>query len=145
MTEQAHAKDADINTIMAKAARQGFIDRPSRAEPMYGDFTNVTDFHGALAQVDQAVQSFMELPADLRKKFHNDPGALIDYVSNAENEEEARELGILPKLTSAASKSEAAGPASAPEGSEASPVPAATPEASPAAEEAPKGPGTGAE
>ena len=38
---------------------------------------------------------FMELPAQLRSRFNNDPAELIDFLGKEENREEATKLGLV--------------------------------------------------
>lgn len=96
IVEQNHKKAVNINTIVAKA-RKGQYVPPSRGEPMYGDFTNADDYLGCQLRVMHAQEMFMELPSTIRNRFRNDPAELIEFCNDPENEQEARELGILPK------------------------------------------------
>ena len=42
----------------------------------------------------------MQLPADVRTRFNNDAGALVDFVSDDANRAEAEKLGlVLPKAS----------------------------------------------
>jgi len=101
LTEQSHKDEVNVNTIMRKAMRTGLL--PQRGNPgFYGDFSNVTDYFDAVNRVKEAEASFMTLPADIRKRFDNEPGKLLAFLDNASNEDEARELGILPPLPSEA-------------------------------------------
>ena len=94
-TEQKHKKDVDINQIMLKASKTGMLPL-AKGSPMYGDFTNAQDFQDCLERIQSADQAFMDLPADIRKKFYNDPANLIAYINDPQNEQEAIELGLLP-------------------------------------------------
>lgn len=95
---QQHAKDeCDINTIVRRFGLTGELPSGVRA-PQYGDFTETTDYHTALSAVRAADAAFMQLPADVRTRFNNDPGALVDFVSNDANRAEAEKLGlVLPR------------------------------------------------
>lgn len=95
-TQQHHAEDADINTIVRRFGLTGELPQ-SREPAQYGDFTHVTDYHTALNAVAEAEQNFMALPADLRAQFNNDPGALLDFVQDNNNRAKAEELGLVPK------------------------------------------------
>jgi len=93
-TQQHHAEDADINTIVRRFGLTGELP-PARTAPEFGDFTNATDFHTAMNAVKHAEQVFMGYPAELRARFNHDPGALLDFVHDAHNREEAHKLGLL--------------------------------------------------
>jgi len=96
MTQQQFAKDADINTILAKVERTGLV--PLRGgQPYYGDFTKVSNFHTMQATVAAVMQDFMGLPADLRQRFQNDPATLLEWIADPKNLVEAVKLGLRPK------------------------------------------------
>lgn len=94
MTKQSFAEEADINTIVRRFGLTGQLPNDVRV-PMNGDFTEVTNFHEAMQLVVEAREAFMEMPADVRARFGNDPGAFVDFASNPDNKEEARRLGLL--------------------------------------------------
>lgn len=95
-TQQQFAEDADINVIVRRFGLTGELPDDYRA-PQSGDFTGVTDYHSALNAVREADAAFMEVPAEIRARFDNDPAKLIKFVENAKNREEAIELGLVPK------------------------------------------------
>lgn len=97
VTVQSGAEDADINVIVRRFGLTGQMPEP-RSLAQYGDFTGVTDYQTALNQVMEAQDSFMSLPADVRKRFDNDPAKLYEFVHDDSNLEEARTLGLLKPL-----------------------------------------------
>jgi len=99
---QQHFKDeTDINNILRMFNITGQL--PKKAiTPQYGDFSGVVDYHTALNAVIAAEDEFMTLPAQLRARFDNDPAALIQFLDNPENKEEALKLGILKKAEASA-------------------------------------------
>lgn len=99
-TQQQFKTDADINVIVARARKTGFLVDPSIARsraPQFGDFTLVPDFHQQQAQIAQATQEFMRLPALVRERFKNDVGLFMDFIGDDANLEEAVKLGLLPE------------------------------------------------
>lgn len=95
---QQHAKDeCDINTIVRRFGLTGELPSNVRT-PQYGDFSDATDYHTALNAVRAADAAFMQLPADVRTRFNNDPGALVDFVSDDNNRAEAEKLGLVLPL-----------------------------------------------
>jgi phage internal scaffolding protein len=98
---QQHAKDeTDINTIVRRFGLTGELPSNVRV-PQYGDFTHTTDYHTAMNAVLAANEAFMQLPADVRTRFNNDPGALVDFVSDDNNRAEAEKLGLVLAATAA--------------------------------------------
>jgi len=92
---QQHARDeCDINTIVRRFGLTGELPSNVRV-PQYGDFTHTTDYHTAMNAVLAANEAFMQLPADVRTRFNNDPGALVDFVSDESNRAEAAKLGLV--------------------------------------------------
>lgn len=97
MVKRSFLKDADINFIMKKYQKSGLLVdplNPGSRRPMFGDFSNVGDFHalsGTIARVDR---EFGSLPASLRNRFGNDPHLLIEFLADSKNDEEAFKLGL---------------------------------------------------
>lgn len=92
MTKQQFRDDCDINVMVARALRGEILPQRSGS---FGDFTAVRDFHSAMNQVTAARDAFMSLPAKVRSRFDNDPGALLDFLGDPSNLKEAVELGLI--------------------------------------------------
>jgi len=92
---QQHMKDeCDINVIVERFGVTGQL--PVKAiEPSYGDFSGVSDYHTALNKIKAADEAFMALPAKLRAKFDHDPNALLNFLENEANKDEAIQLGLI--------------------------------------------------
>jgi len=95
-TEQSHMAALNVNKIVAKYQKTGLLPNRQGKEPMYGDFTGIEDFHTCQNRIVEAKRDFMSLPSDIRERFHNDPGELVQFINDPDNIEEARELGLLP-------------------------------------------------
>lgn len=96
LTQQHHAKDADINEIMRRFGVTDGAIPPATLDPQYfGDFTDEVDFRGALDRTREALDRFNLLPADIRRRFGGDPVALWQFVTDPENFDEAIKLGLL--------------------------------------------------
>lgn len=97
LAQQSMKDECDINNILARWVQTGELAGNPRT-PSYGDFTGIGDYHTALNTVIAAQESFMALDAKLRARFHNDPGEFLDFVSNPDNLDEMRELGLAEPL-----------------------------------------------
>lgn len=95
MTQQEFKEECDINQIMRRFKLTGALPTTA-AMPMYGDFSEVTDYMDALNQITFAQQQFAELPALLRERFNHNPGQLLAFLSDSKNRDEAIRLGLLP-------------------------------------------------
>lgn len=93
--QQHQADECDINKIMARYERDGVLEHVKQFHGEYGDFTEVQDYATSLRQVIQAEECFMSLPAEIRKKFDNDPGQFLDFVTNPANRDEMGKMGLL--------------------------------------------------
>lgn len=93
LTEQAHKKECDVNLIVKRAMKGGAVNQRTD-----GFFADVSAFNGSyfemMNQVLSARDSFMQLRSDIRKRFDNDPGKFLDFVSNPENHDELVALGL---------------------------------------------------
>lgn len=94
-TVQAGAEDADINVMLRRFHITGEMPEAPPAAPYYGDFSQIGTYQEALAAIEDARESFNALPADVRRRFENDPGELIAFVQDERNRAEAVALGLL--------------------------------------------------
>lgn len=94
-TKQSFLKETDVNTIMGRWRTTGHIDHLAKSPPRYGDFSSATDYLTAVNKVKAAEVAFGELPAEIRQRMDNDPGVLLDFLSDSENQEEAVALGLV--------------------------------------------------
>jgi len=99
-TVQSSAEEADINTIVRRFGLTGQLPQNVRV-PLQGDFTGAYDFHSAMQAIRQAEESFAAMPADVRKRFHNDAGEFTDFATELSadgkvlaNLDELRKLGL---------------------------------------------------
>lgn len=96
VTQQQFAEEVDINTIVKRFGLTGELPN-GVAMPVSGDFTGVADFQSAMNVVRQAQEAFMELPAEVRYRFSNDPARVVEFLDDPNNRDEAIKLGIVSK------------------------------------------------
>lgn len=92
-------KSTDVNNIMKQYQRTGLVSHVARQQGEYGEYTEI-DFQEAMNTVIKAEEMFMELPAEIRKEFENDPAKFLKFVESGD-EEKMRELGLLPPVSEA--------------------------------------------
>lgn len=98
-TRQEFAAECDINVLLDRYEKTGVLTHYSRVEPVYMDLSNgVPDLATALAYLEHAQESFMQLNASARREFDNDPVKFVDFASRPENIERMREWGLAPPL-----------------------------------------------
>jgi phage internal scaffolding protein len=96
LTQQHFLQECDIKTIIKKHDRTGIINHVNRGVAQYGDYSEVHEYREALDLINNAQESFMGLPADVRKIFDNDPGEFFEFATNPDNAERMVELGLAP-------------------------------------------------
>jgi len=96
-THQSFAPECDVNNIMARYEKTGLIDHVNKHQGQYGNYTGVQDYQTSLDQLLAAQAAFDSLPARIRARFQNSPGEFLRFVSDRENEDEMRSLGLLKK------------------------------------------------
>jgi phage internal scaffolding protein len=97
LTIQSQAEDADLNIIMRRFGITGKMPENVRL-PEYGDFTQITDYRSALESVRMANEAFMEIPAEIRARFQNDPQQFLEFTTNEKNLDELRKMGLAKPL-----------------------------------------------
>jgi len=98
--QQNAKEDADINTLVKRFGITGKMPVLDKV-PLQGDFHDITSFKEAADRLLEAQHAFMQLPADTRYKFHNDPNEFLEFTSNPENRDEMRKMGFLKPETPA--------------------------------------------
>jgi len=93
-TQQQFKDECDINTIAKNFGITGRLPENIRA-PQFGDFTDVGDYQGAVNAAQRAMHSFMQLPAETRYRFENNPQLLLEFCANPHNRDEAVKLGLV--------------------------------------------------
>jgi phage internal scaffolding protein len=94
MTQQHFAEEVDIKTIIKKHDRTGIISHVARGVAQYGDYSEVNEYREALDMVNSANESFLELPAELRKMFDNDAGLFFEFATDPKNDEKMVQMGL---------------------------------------------------
>lgn len=94
LAHQSFLDECDINRIVRQWDQTGlFSSRPDR-EPVYFDASEVPDFQSSLNQVIAAQAAFDALPAQVRKRFSNNPAEFVAFAADPANGEEMVRLGL---------------------------------------------------
>lgn len=93
-TQQEFADECDINVIMRRYGRTGQLPNLN-LQGVYGDFAEIPDYMEALNTVLKAQADFAELPATVRERFQHNPGAMLQFLSDPKNREEAIKIGLI--------------------------------------------------
>lgn len=98
LARQEFATDCDINNIIKRYQATGVLIDPSTPrtrKPLFGDFSNIPSYQQYLDIVLDAQQRFDSLPVEIRARFNYDPGALLSFVKDTHNRDEAVRLGLI--------------------------------------------------
>lgn len=109
LTKQSFVEESDINTIVRRFGLSGQLPADVRI-PRFEDFSEVYDFHSAMNAVAEARESFDAMPADVRSRFQNDPGAFVDFCLADANREEATRMGLVDAVKAKARAAAVAAP-----------------------------------
>lgn len=100
LAQQQFKDECDINNIMKKYSTTGEFTHLTSKEGVYADFSQITDYRDMLDTVIYAQDAFNALPAEMRKRFDNDPGKLLEFIQDNKNYDEGVKLGLLnPRST----------------------------------------------
>lgn len=94
--KRSFGPSTDVNNVVSKFLRTGVLPQKA-AQPFYGDFSVADDYHSAMNRVMQIEDMFMSLPAKVRNRFSNNAEALLRFVGDVSNRDEAIELGLIDK------------------------------------------------
>jgi len=100
-TKQAHKDECDVNLIVPRYSKTGLVTHLNRAVPKFADVSDLGDYAKSLSVVLEAQSSFMQLPAQLRARFENDPAKFVEFCSNPDNQDELISLGLAVPAASA--------------------------------------------
>jgi len=93
VTNQSDKDLTDVNKIMGRYEKTGLLPQTTR-QPIFGDFTEIGDYHQVCQRVVKVNEAFLCLPAGVRSKFLNDPQNLIAFLNDTNNDREAVQLGL---------------------------------------------------
>lgn len=118
LTKQSFKDESDINWIVARFIKTGFLNVDESKRAIYGDFTSVPAYMDALNMVASAKEAFDALPSSIRERFVNNPVKMVEFCSDPSNYEEGLKLGLFKEK-----KEAVGGKESGPKASESAPKP----------------------
>lgn len=103
MTQQQFKEEANINNIIDKYQRTGFLVDPfinTKGKALYGDFSEVQDFAEAQRLLIESQEAFNRLNPKVRARFNNDSIQFLEFINDEKNLPEAYDLGLVAKRDS---------------------------------------------
>lgn len=93
LTQQHLAEETDINWIVKRYAQTGEVPQ-HQLPPLNSDFAANLTFEQSMNLIVEARESFDALPSEIRTRFHNNPAEFVDFMSDAKNGDQIREMGL---------------------------------------------------
>lgn len=96
--QEQFADACQTDTIIRKYNTMGVNPFIATGSSQYLDTTQIPDFFVAQNAQVKVKEFFEGLPADIRLEFNNDPMQFAEVVSDPQNEDYLREIGVLEPL-----------------------------------------------
>lgn len=90
---QSSYEETDINVIVNRYMRSGVLPQIP-LPPTQEEFAEIFDFRDAMDMINAADRSFRALPAEVRRRFGNDPHEFVNFCSDMDNLPELRKMGL---------------------------------------------------
>ena len=91
-TKQEFMRECDINNIVKNP--QCVLPELIKANPQYGDFSDLPTYQDSLNVIATANDQFHLLSSRVRERFANDPAKFLEFCNDPKNAEEMRSLGL---------------------------------------------------
>lgn len=99
LTQQQFKDECEIESLL-KAHNlgqvMGILNNHQR-QPLYGDVSDIPDFHDSQNHVARATEYFQGLPSDVRAQFNNNLGEFLSALNNPSAREALTDMGVLKK------------------------------------------------
>jgi len=96
-TQQQFKDEVNVNNIMKKYRATGTITHLNNKEGKFADISNAQDYLESIQTITTANEAFHQLPSEIRRRFHNDPAELLEFINDPNNHDEGVKLGIFNK------------------------------------------------
>lgn len=94
VTKQSFKAECDIHNILRQYSKTGVITHVQSSRPTYGDLPDAFDYQASLHTLMAADEAFAGLPASVRARFDNEPGAFLAALSDPTQTAYLTEVGV---------------------------------------------------
>lgn len=94
MTKQSMAQQCDINYILNQYQRTGMISHINSMQPSFEELPSDFDYQSSLNVLQQADNTFSQLPAKIRDHFGNSPLRFLEAFNDPTQEATLRGFGL---------------------------------------------------
>lgn len=99
LTQQQFKDECEIESLLKAhnlSQVMGIMNNHGQ-QPLYGDVSDIPDFHDAQNHVARATEYFEGLPSDVRSRFNNSLSEFLTTLNNPDAREALTEMGVLKK------------------------------------------------
>lgn len=104
LTQQQFKDECEIESLL-KAHNlgqvMGILNNHQR-QPLYGDVSDIPDFHVSQNHVARATEYFQGLPSDVRAQFNNNLAEFLTTLNDPSAREALTDMGVLKKAANPA-------------------------------------------
>lgn len=104
LTQQQFKDECEIESLLKAhnlSQVMGIVNNHGQ-QPLYGDVSDIPDFHDAQNHVARATEYFEGLPSDVRSRFNNSLSEFLTTLNNPDAREALTEMGVLKAADKAA-------------------------------------------
>lgn len=94
-TKQSFKDEVNVNYIIEKFHSTGLLSWVNTTQHKFEDVSSAQDYQMSVNMILEANDMFDELPANIRKRFDNEPFKLLQFLEDGNNLEEAVALGLI--------------------------------------------------
>lgn len=91
--KQSMRDECDVNLIMAKFVKTGFVSHLSKGLPSFTDVSELTDYRSAIEHVRSVELFFAGLPPAVRSRFENDAVSFMSFLEEGGSAEDLEAIG----------------------------------------------------
>lgn len=95
MTVQSDAAQADIHQILNQYTQFGIVQNLNKADALFMDISEFTDYADAMAHAEMAKLEFMKLPSKTREIFNHSVLEWLDTAHDPEKRNALVDAGII--------------------------------------------------
>lgn len=106
LTQQQFKDECEIESLLKAhnlSQVMGIVNNHGQ-QPLYGDVSDIPDFHDAQNHVARATEYFEGLPSDVRSRFNNSLSEFLTTLNNPDARDALTEMGVLKAADKAADK-----------------------------------------
>lgn len=95
-TQYQYKDECDVNKIIQRYNQTGEFYHMRKTEPVYRDMTAI-DFEFMNNEIAKMEETFMQLPVEIRARFHYSTQEMLAFLDDDKNRDEAEKIGLIER------------------------------------------------